>query len=651
MFIMDPEVERVLKTALNKDEDEGITFQEAADMNLGTLFKNNTQIETFDELPYFTNPNYGTGAYQNCTNLRRVDVSNSTFPISIFEGCTNLEYFHGPNSVQGELRIKDGVTTINDRALQRTKVRSVIFPDSVRTIKNSFFECSSLQSVTFGTGPLEIKLNAFYQCTHLQEVHVPSLADWEDITFASDNNTANPLSYAHHLYVNGQEVTSITYPSGTTTLKDITFAGGSSITSVTIPSTVAFIGKDHFTGCSGLQRVDITDLDAWMDIDFSSASSNPLYYAPSLYVNGNLITSVDFTGKTEVKKLVFGWYQGLTSIVLPSTITKIGSSAFARCKNLVISDLSLPNLTSIGSYAFGTGTNGEGCKIATISNLGSITTIPEYCFANSPTLSSVTIPNTVTSIGNYVFNGCTNLALTSLPTSITTIGTYAFRNCTAMAIPDLSLPNLTTLGSYAFSGDEGKAPSITTVSNLGSITTIPEGCFNFNTSLSSVTIPNTVVTIGNMAFRGCRISSINIPSSVRTIGDRAFNGSHASTITIDEGVTTIGGYVFVTNDCTSIVFPNSLTDLGYTNLAYCNNLQTVEFGTGITNIKDQQFYGGFPSSMVSITIKATTPPTIARDTWSGVTCPIYVPAASVNTYKTTGNWTRYASLIQAIPTT
>ena len=517
----DPAVEEVLKLNMGKDEGEGITVAEAAVANLGTIFKNNTQIETFDELPYFTSPNYGIGAYQNCTNLRRVDVSKSDFPNEIFNECTNLEYFHGLNSVQGELRIKDGVTTINDRALQHTKVRSVIFPDSVRTIKNSFFECSSLQSVTFGTGPLDIKLNAFYQCTNLQEVHVPSLADWEDITFALDNSTANPLSYAHHLYVNGQEVTSITYPSGTTTLKAVTFSGGSSITSVTIPSTVTSIEKNHF----------------------------------------------------------------------------------ANCSNLVIPDLNLPNLVTLGSYAF------SGTKVQTISDLGSITNIPEYCF-----------------------NGCSQLTTIDqgVLDNITALNNEAFRGCTNLVIPDLNLPNLVTLGSYAFSGTK-----VQTISDLGSITSIDSNCFEGCSQLTSVVIPNTVTSIGYRAFRGCSaLTSITIPNSVTSISGGAFYGCAA---------------------LTSITIPDNVTSDVQEWFHSCEALTTVVLGSGITKIKNFAFRDD--RALRSLTVKAVTPPVcednaLAQSAIVGLYnnyCDIYVPAGSVDAYKTADGWSAAASRIYAIP--
>ena len=522
----------VLSVLLNAGigDGNGISTSAAESASLGTIFQNNTQIETFDELPYFTSPNYGIGAFQNCTNLRRVDVSNSGFPNFIFTNCINLEYFHGPNSVQGELRIKDGVTTINDRALQHTKVRSVIFPDSLRTIKNSFFECSSLQSVTFGTGPLYIELNAFYQCTNLQEVHVPSLADWEDITFALDNYTANPLSYAHHLYVNGQEVTSITYPSGTTILKAMTFTGGSSITSVTIPSTVTSIEKNHFADCS----------------------------------------------------------------------------------NLVIQDLNLPNLTTLDAYAF------QGTKVQTISNLGSVTSIPEYCFKGCSQLTTIYqgVLDNITVLNKEAFNNCTNLD--SAKQSDNTISRV------------LRLPNLTYIAL-----DAVRYTKFTEIADLGSITTVTG--FSEMTNLTSVVLPQTCTAIGQSAFtNGNALTTINL-NNITSIGANAFN--LCENLMYFHGAGSVAGELNLSN----------VTSIGRLAFQTCKKLTSLTIGNSATSIGDGAFNNC--SGLTSVTINAVTPPTLGSGAFNNTNnCPIYVPVGSVSAYQSASNWSTYASRIQAIQT-
>lgn len=124
-----------------------------------------------------------------------------------------------------------------------------------------------------------------------------------------------------------------------------------------------------------------------------------------------------------------------------------------------------------------------------------------------------------------------------------------------------------------------------------------------NNNLIDVTIPDSVINIGNVAFVNCyELTNIIIPDSVRSIGNSAFSGLHITNVIIGSGIENINDGVF--NNC--------------------NNL-------------------------ISITIKATTPPTIYSNTLvSTNNCTFYVPAESVNLYKETNYWYSHRDRIQAI---
>lgn len=97
----------------------------------------------------------------------------------------------------------------------------------------------------------------------------------------------------------------------------------------------------------------------------------------------------------------------------------------------------------------------------------------------------------------------------------------------------------------------------------------------------------------------------------------------------------------------SVVIPETITSIG--NAAFSgnnNNLKQITIGSGITSIGNQATTNS--NAIQSITIKATTPPTISELTWQNTTCPIYVPAESVDAYKTATNWSSYADRIQPI---
>lgn len=127
--------------------------------------------------------------------------------------------------------------------------------------------------------------------------------------------------------------------------------------------------------------------------------------------------------------------------------------------------------------------------------------------------------------------------------SVKKIADYAFWDCSNLA--SVTIPNsVTSIGAGAFA----ECSSLSTVTIPNSVTSIGDGAFNACTGLTSITILNSVTTIGNDAFRGCTsLTSITIPNSVTTIGNDAFQNSGLTSITIPNSVTDIGNSAF--SDC------------------------------------------------------------------------------------------------------
>lgn len=222
------------------------------------------------------------------------------------------------------------------------------------------------------------------------------------------------------------------------------------------------------------------------------------------------------------------------------------------------------------------------------------TTLGTYIFGNCHNLTSVTIPNTVTSIGGGAFGHC-GIRTIQLPNSVTTIGEQAFMGSDLVYITIPSSVN--NLSTYVFT----ECASLTNVTFENNLTLLPIGTFK-SSSLTQYVIPNTVTEIGSSAFSACRsLTSITIPSSVTNIGSRSFE---------------------LCSSLTSITLPSSITSIG----TYC-------------------FQGC--SGLTSITVEATTPPTLGNKALDNTNdCPIYVPCASVDTYKAANGWKGYASRIQ-----
>ena len=157
--------------------------------------------------------------------------------------------------------------------------------------------------------------------------------------------------------------------------------------------------------------------------------------------------------------------------------------------------------------------------------------------------------------------------------------------------------------------------------------------------------PKFVLTLSDSSVVSAECDGTNAITSGEVSSQ--YSGSVVSA-EIGSCVNTIDSYAF--SKCaslTSIDIPNSVATIGRRAFQNCSGLTSVTIGDGVTDIGYGAFYDS--SSLTSITIYATTPPTLGGTAFNATNnCPIYVPAASVETYKTASGWSTYASRIQAI---
>lgn len=344
-----------------------------------------------------------------------------------------------------------------------------------------------------------------------------------------------------------------------------------------------------------------------------------------------------FTGITSIPQSMFEGWQ-IVSITLPESLTSIGKSAFKACTKL--SSLVIPeNINAIQSNTFR-----ECFSLQSIVIPKTVSSIGSYAFFDCSSLSSITIPESVQSIEAYTFANCSSLSSIIIPNTVKRIGNRAFNNCVKLAsveIPD----SVAEIDIYAFGGCTG----LCSVTLPSSIYRIEDGTFFGCSGLSSINIPESVVIIGRHAFSGCSsLTSIIIPESVTSIGEGAFvSCRNLTTIVIPDGITRIENETFgACNSLKSINLPMSVISIGAG--AFSNSgLVSIELSKFVTDIGNSAFLKCW--DLVSISVNALIPPKIGSNVFTSTKdCPIYVPAESIEAYKTAEYWSDYADRIKAI---
>ena len=383
-----------------------------------------------------------------------------------------------------------------------------------------------------------------------------------------------------------RNLTNYTIRQGTRSIGDKAFSGCKSLQSVTIPDSVTSIGDGAFYDCLFLQFVTIPDSVTSIGNEaFNGCSSLQSITIP------NSVTSIG--------NGAFAWCICLQSVTIPDSVTSIGNGAFALCESL--NSVTIPDsVTTIGDSVF------HGCSsLQSITIPDSVTSIGDEAFSGCKSLQSVIIPNSVTSIGDSAFYGCKSLQSVTIPESITNIKGNPFVNCPARVINrsnhftifegNLYTSEKRKLISYLSKGENFIIPN--------SVTSIGDAAFIGCKSLQSVTIPDSVTSIGDSVFSGCEsLQSLTIPDSVTSIVDRAFyDCSSLQSVTIPDSVTSIGDSAFYgCESLQSLTIPDSVTSIGDRAFKYCSSLQSVTIPDSVTSIGNGAF--ALCESLNSVTI-------------------------------------------------
>ncbi|MCQ2340064.1 MAG: leucine-rich repeat domain-containing protein [Paludibacteraceae bacterium] len=543
------------------------------------------------------------GAFYYCESLQSIDLSNvTTIGASGFLGCSTLQ------SVD-----LSSVTSIEAQVFYMcSALQSVTIPAGVTTIGNyAFCDCSGLKSVIIPAGVTTIGNDAFSGCSALQSITIP-----EGVT-----------TLGEEVFM-GSGLTSITIPASVTTIGEAAFAECTGLTSVT------FLGNACQEGIGAYAFYDVgkkSPATLVLPANWTGTKPNEkgIWYTGKFNLEiapakTSVITYTATEKLEEATRIGFGLYTN-AFYAADSTLLTITEHSFSEGVGTITLD---GEVAIIGDYTF------YSCeKLQSITIPASVTTIGEWAFASTG-LTSITIPASVASIGEYAFYWCDNSVSVTFESNACqdAIGNYAFMGVGSTTPATLVLPTNWTGTKPDANGNwySGKftlaAPAKTSVITYTAEAKLPEtestgsamglhlnafyaadstqltfthtfdegvGTITFNgelaiigdkaiysiSALKSITLPESVTSIGEKAFNNCGLTSITIPASVTTIGSFAFYYCNAlKSVTLQEGLITIKESAFEHCDSLqSITIPESVTSIGNYAFNRCAGVTSVTF--------------------------------------------------------------------------
>ena len=490
----------------------------------------NSKLTAVALSPRVTEIMYGT--FCNASALEEITIPNSVQWISewAFEGCTGLKKVHVTDLVYwtGIQFNSNPLSYANDLYLNGDKITDLVIPETVTSISYNAFAGASFESVTLPNTVEMIEEGAFADCENLKAVYVSRMEDWYSISFCGKQ--ANPLYYAHDLYVNGEKLVDLILPGaeGATVTNRVYGPGnhsfvGASIESVTVPAGAQDFGLSAFADCENLKAVYISDLAGWCESNFAGSNeANPLYNAHDLYLNGEKIT--DLVIPDEVVTVVYPRaFAGvdIRSLTVPETVYTIGYYAFV---DSAVEDVTFAEgVAEIGSQAF------AGTNVKTLELPESLFRLEEAAFSGCKQLQSVTFGADLQKIQYETFKDCTALETVVFSDSVKYIEDEAFFNT---GLKEVTLPKqleYVACGAFAHS------------------------------SLNKLTVESDSLSIMSDAFEDCPIESMDLGENVYWISDQAFKGTEAAQIRIPAQVTEVSYRAFAFNpNLVSVTIPDTI---------------------------------------------------------------------------------------------
>lgn len=500
------------------------------------------------------------GAKVSITLPEFVTSINGTIP---FNGCNKLENIFVNennllfNSNDGILYDKEFETLIK---CPLAKQSATLIPNSVTTIQqHAFYECYKLMAVDLPNSLIVIESYAFNSCSSL---------------------------------------TQLTIPDSVISIGDSSFSNCRSLISLTIPESVLKIGRDIFGGCYSLENIFVNENNP----NYTSVEGVLYDKNISILIRCPENKSSILIPET-VSKIGDSAFYGnnLTELIIPNSVTELGHQVFNYCSSLVNIILS-NSLTEIPSNTFDYCTSLENLELG-----NSIEIINSNAIQMCSSLTSLTLPETIRILGSGILTGCESLIyITCLANQVPLIGQDCFNGISSDAIlyvpaesvndykdsqwsdyfkeikpiDEEDIPETFYADGYYFRPLSKNTVSLSWSNNMaygemiipstveyeGKVYTVIEiGNSSFDGApITSLTIPNTITTIGNAAFRSCSfLQELNLPDSIERIGNSAFEGCFELThLTLGNSIEMIGESAFSWCPISEIFIPQSVYEIG-----------------------------------------------------------------------------------------